>query len=852
MSRRPSEAAPVQEQPESTGAAADAMTHTNPFPGPRPFVESEGSLFFGREREFLDLVALLFAQRAVLLHGPSGGGKSSLVHAGLIPRARARGFDFLPVARVRDMTVDSDEDLAGNRYVLNVIGNWREVGLDVPSGATTLAEVVTGLPPVEEPGRVVVFDQFEEIFVVHPERWKDRADLLLQVQAALDADPLLHIIFVLRDDYLARLQPLTPVLRDRLSTRYHLRGLSSAQALDAVVRPFASTGRTFAPAVAEDLVRALRAQPAVAPETGSYEGEDVEPVQLQIVCRTFSERLPPDLVEIGAADVGRHADVGQALVGFYEQAVAAAVKGHTGIRERKVRLWFERQLITPGHTRGIVFRDKRTTAGLANEVVDELEQRRVVRSDPRGAALWYELPHDRLVDAVLSSNRVWSASRSRRITLLSATVGILGVLTAVLSLVLVNRAGSDGSSAQDPERHEISVPGQPFTRQVTGRAGQEVTAIMTPSGFAGELRLLDGRRSVIGKSSGIGSSPLVLNLRIPDDGVYRLEARAQDRSQGEFRLSYAVQTVDVPGATITAGQTVAGGVGAEDEVDVYKLAGSPGKIVHLTMVGQDELRMALVVTGPGSTGIADIENYGQAAVAFVVPQEGTYEVRASSLGGGTRAYRLDVELLDADGTPGRVTGTLNARNRTYVRAVRTEAGGVLQALFEAPEPATVLLLAADGRVLVGGYVESGAGGPSEGGAFGPWVIAPATNYLVMVQWDGANDTPYSLSTVVEEPRPLPGGRAEGELARSGRIVAYRLDGPPGDATILVTPQAGLDIYVTIVQPGGEKLIEQDNGGAGEDELFTVRLGQGGPHLVAISSYEPQSTGRFDVVVTQGR
>ena len=110
-----------------------------------------------------------------------------------------------------------------------------------------------------------MFDQFEELFVLYPDRWRDRGDLFSQVQAALDHDQHLHFLFVLRDDYLAALEALTPRLRDRLNARYHLKGLSSAQALDAIVRPLEISGRTFAPGVAEDLVRALRQQPAELP-----------------------------------------------------------------------------------------------------------------------------------------------------------------------------------------------------------------------------------------------------------------------------------------------------------------------------------------------------------------------------------------------------------------------------------------------------------------------------------------------------------------------------------------------------------------------------------------------------------
>ena len=42
-----------------------------------------------------DLLDLLIAERIVLLYSPSGAGKSSLIHAGLIPRLREVGFQVL-------------------------------------------------------------------------------------------------------------------------------------------------------------------------------------------------------------------------------------------------------------------------------------------------------------------------------------------------------------------------------------------------------------------------------------------------------------------------------------------------------------------------------------------------------------------------------------------------------------------------------------------------------------------------------------------------------------------------------------------------------------------------------------
>lgn len=56
-----------------------------PYPGLRPFEAHEGEIFFGRERHTDRLLDILQRERFLAVIGPSGGGKSSLVRAGLLP-----------------------------------------------------------------------------------------------------------------------------------------------------------------------------------------------------------------------------------------------------------------------------------------------------------------------------------------------------------------------------------------------------------------------------------------------------------------------------------------------------------------------------------------------------------------------------------------------------------------------------------------------------------------------------------------------------------------------------------------------------------------------------------------------
>ncbi len=58
----------------------------NPFVGPRPI--QRGEPLYGRSAEIRELYNRLTSRRIVVLHSPSGAGKTSLVLAGLIPQLR--------------------------------------------------------------------------------------------------------------------------------------------------------------------------------------------------------------------------------------------------------------------------------------------------------------------------------------------------------------------------------------------------------------------------------------------------------------------------------------------------------------------------------------------------------------------------------------------------------------------------------------------------------------------------------------------------------------------------------------------------------------------------------------------
>src|SRR5689334_15633912 len=65
-------------------ADESAPLRENPFVGFRPMREDDAGFFFGRSADLDLAVSLLQTWRVVILHGPSGVGKSSFVRAGLL------------------------------------------------------------------------------------------------------------------------------------------------------------------------------------------------------------------------------------------------------------------------------------------------------------------------------------------------------------------------------------------------------------------------------------------------------------------------------------------------------------------------------------------------------------------------------------------------------------------------------------------------------------------------------------------------------------------------------------------------------------------------------------------------
>jgi len=385
-----------------------------PYVGPRPFEQKDKYIFFGREREARDLLSLIIAHNVVLVYAQSGAGKSSLLNARLVPMLKENGFEVFPVARVKGMPTGKikNEDIP-NIFVFNTLMSWEEgeklIDLKKVSQMTLVNFLDERKHPVDDTGqelpRAIIFDQFEELFSLSQDRWKDRAGFFEQIRDALK-DPFLRVVFVMREDYIAQLDPYINLLPEKLRTRFRLERLNKESALMAVKEPLKNTGRWFAEGVAEKLVDDLL---KISVETNPGEtieviGEFIEAVQLQVICQNLWQGLPEDVLEINMSHLDVFGNVEKSLSQFYDDSIREAAQ-ISRVDEEPLRKWFEEILITSIGTRGTVYRAPESTGGIPNAAIDILESKHLIRAEIRAGARWYELTHDKFIKPIQSSNK---------------------------------------------------------------------------------------------------------------------------------------------------------------------------------------------------------------------------------------------------------------------------------------------------------------------------------------------------------------------------------------------------------------------------------------------------------------
>jgi WD40 repeat protein len=247
-----------------------------PYRGLMAFDGSSSAYFFGRQTLIQDMVnRIQQGARLLFVVGVSGSGKSSLVQAGLLPTLKTvplpehescRSVVFVPgarptesLARARDKLETASATVSPDRVVATTIA--------ANGSEPDLTAIATGASSSMAPSKIIVVDQFEEIFTLCRSR-RLRNRFVEQLLDLVDRDePHMVLILTLRKDFEDDLKKKTPELYQRYvdASRVDVRSLLPSELQDAIVQPAARVGLKFEDGVVDDLIGTILKEDASLP-----------------------------------------------------------------------------------------------------------------------------------------------------------------------------------------------------------------------------------------------------------------------------------------------------------------------------------------------------------------------------------------------------------------------------------------------------------------------------------------------------------------------------------------------------------------------------------------------------------
>jgi len=181
--------------------------NSSPFKFLDPYTVDDRAFFFGREKEIDKLYNMVFSTNLLLIYGPSGAGKTSLIQCGLASRFQDTDWHDIHVRWRGDI----------NKSMRTVLK--KHAVAEIAEDASTVAMVQSIYLDHFKP-LFLVFDQFEELYILGNE--EERTLFINTISELLELDIPLKIIFSMREEYIARLYDFEQKVPNLFKNRFRI------------------------------------------------------------------------------------------------------------------------------------------------------------------------------------------------------------------------------------------------------------------------------------------------------------------------------------------------------------------------------------------------------------------------------------------------------------------------------------------------------------------------------------------------------------------------------------------------------------------------------------------------------
>lgn len=239
----------------------DVLAGPAPYVGLAAFQRDDVDRFFGRDRLLRQVHAKMAAHRFLAIVGSSGAGKSSLLHAGLLPRLDqvSSTVVFTPGTHPLEECAVHVAALVGATpaTILNELN-------DDPRNLHRLIRQAQAAH-ARDTDVILVIDQFEEVFTLceDPEE-RDRFLAALLTASAAKAGQT-RVVVAMRADFYARCADYPDLAAAVAEAQVLVGPLTSGQLREVIVQPAVGVGSSVEGALVAELVGEASGRPGVLP-----------------------------------------------------------------------------------------------------------------------------------------------------------------------------------------------------------------------------------------------------------------------------------------------------------------------------------------------------------------------------------------------------------------------------------------------------------------------------------------------------------------------------------------------------------------------------------------------------------
>lgn len=191
----------------------------SPFKFLDSFRQEDVREFFGRDEETRLLYDFVNKNRLIIVYGTSGTGKTSLVQCGL--SSRFDSTDWLPLFIRRGYTI--------NESLREELFNYES------STDKSIPDIIGRINSKYLRPVYLIFDQLEELLILGDEQ--EQTEFITTIKQLLqDPDLDCHVLFILREEFLARLYPFEKEIPSLFDRRLRVEPMSRGKLQEVILR----------------------------------------------------------------------------------------------------------------------------------------------------------------------------------------------------------------------------------------------------------------------------------------------------------------------------------------------------------------------------------------------------------------------------------------------------------------------------------------------------------------------------------------------------------------------------------------------------------------------------------------